>query len=735
MFWMVKRFLGLLVVVGWFAALVGGCYDDHPASDKAFQCNPDDNDCGADAKCVKAGAFHVCSRTLECPGGCSSNYACIDGECKCFASCEDKLCGSDGCGGICGVCPSGDSWWCDGGTCLDDCRARDCGLSPNLGISCGDCPVGDEWSCVSGVCKNDCDGLECGDSPNLRVTCGACGSRERCNVGKCVDDCGLMECGTSEFGTECGSCDAKWWCDLGTCRFDCGIKECGISEHGLNCGSCPQGWWCDSGACRDDCEGRVCGSSPNLGISCGECAWRWWCDDGVCKDDCEGLQCGNSPHLNLGCAICPDGFWCESGTCRDDCAGLECGPSPHVEWSCGTCEDRYWCDGGACVDDCGSAECGVSEHGFSCGDCPDGSNWWCDLGACHDDCLALECGESPILKVDCGTCDSRKWCNAGVCEDDCGDWECGTAPHGGDCGECQDGWWCNSGVCEDDCAGLECGPSPHLDITCGTCASGFGCKLGDCIETGEMVLIPEGAFWMGCNVGVDQNCNSWSAPLHEVDISAFYMDKVEVTQAAFQACVDAGICTHHQDDGLCSTYDPVNLVWVQGVMPQSFRGDSRPAVCVSWAQAKVYCDWAGKRMPTEAEWEKAARGIGGQKYPWGSDEVTCEYAVIYDSFLGGVGCGTNGSEDVCSRSPTGDSPYGLCDAAGNVWEWVSDWYLADYYESSSSSDPTGPSIGTTKVCRGGGAIFGPETTLTWIRQHYVPSHSDVNLGFRCAMSP
>ncbi len=238
------------------------------------------------------------------------------------------------------------------------------------------------------------------------------------------------------------------------------------------------------------------------------------------------------------------------------------------------------------------------------------------------------------------------------------------------------------------------------------CEPGFGCSNGDCVSTGEMLLIPSGSFWMGCNAAVDNECDSDELPYHEVTLSGYYMDKTEVTQSEYKKCVDAGECGTPTCD-----WDPTGT-------------PNRPVACVDWNDATVYCVWAGKQLPTEAEWEKAARGTDGRKYPWGNEAATCDYAVISSC--------TGDAMDVCSKSPAGDSPYGLCDMAGNVWEWVSDWYGSDYYTDSSSSNPTGPVSGSGRVRRGGGFDNYDGRLRASNRSDDYPSDHDDNLGFRCS---
>ncbi len=234
-----------------------------------------------------------------------------------------------------------------------------------------------------------------------------------------------------------------------------------------------------------------------------------------------------------------------------------------------------------------------------------------------------------------------------------------------------------------------------------------------CVENGEMVLIPAGSFWMGCNFAVETQCDTDESPYHEVTLAGYYIDKTEVTVDAYGECVTAGSCTAPSTGGSCN--------WGVGG-----RG-GHPVNCVNWTQAGAYCTWAGKRLPTEAEWEKAARGTDGRKYPWGNETATCEYAVM-------SGC-PDDILDVCSKSPSGDSPYGLCDMSGNVWEWVFDWYKSDYYTNSPASNPTGPVSGSNRVARGG-SFGSPDNgnLRASNRVYHSPSIVSDGLGFRCARS-
>ncbi len=265
-----------------------------------------------------------------------------------------------------------------------------------------------------------------------------------------------------------------------------------------------------------------------------------------------------------------------------------------------------------------------------------------------------------------------------------------------------------------DTSPYDCGPSP----------SGKG---------GPMCKVPAGDFWMGCNTAVDNECNSdgREAPYHKVTLDAYLMDQYAVTNEEYQVCVDAMVCTaKHYDDGTCYIYNGTS--WVLGTVPAQFRGNTNPVVCVTWDEARTYCEWAGKRLPTEAEWEKAARGTEGWKYPWGNlPFVTCEYAVMNDPNAGGYGCGTNGTLPVGSR-PKGVSPYGIYGMMGNVWEWVNDWYAVDYYTTTPSINPPGPATGDSRVLRGGAWDDHAALLRASHRFSATPGATYSTLGFRCA---
>jgi sulfatase modifying factor 1 len=228
-------------------------------------------------------------------------------------------------------------------------------------------------------------------------------------------------------------------------------------------------------------------------------------------------------------------------------------------------------------------------------------------------------------------------------------------------------------------------------------------------STEDMMGVSKGSFMMGCNQDVDAECLDYENPYHRVTLSAFQIDIYEVTQKRYAGCLDAGECGAPTCD-----WDPVA------------RAD-QPVVCITHDQAQVYCEWAGKRLCTEAEWERAARGKDGRRFPWGNQAASCDLAVMDD---GGAGCGTLEAFEVGSR-PGGQSPCGAHDMAGNVLEWTADWFGVDYYAGSPEENPKGPESGSFRVMRGGSFNSISRTLRTSYRAQANPTSGYNNLGVRC----
>jgi formylglycine-generating enzyme required for sulfatase activity len=233
-----------------------------------------------------------------------------------------------------------------------------------------------------------------------------------------------------------------------------------------------------------------------------------------------------------------------------------------------------------------------------------------------------------------------------------------------------------------------------------------------------MVYVPGGTFRMGSTDG-----NSDEQPVHSVTLDSFWIDRTEVTNAQFAAFLneqgnqtEGGVTWLDQEDETCL------IEQVSGEYRPKSGYDDHPVINVSWYGANAYCEWAGARLPTEAEWEYAARGPDGYTYPWGNDTPTCELAHF-------VGC--SGDTVAVDSLPRGASWCEALGMAGNVWEWVNDWYHSDYYDVSPSSNPPGPDAGDSKVLRGGAWSSYAYEVRSAHRSRYFPLSRLEDWGFRC----
>ncbi len=238
-----------------------------------------------------------------------------------------------------------------------------------------------------------------------------------------------------------------------------------------------------------------------------------------------------------------------------------------------------------------------------------------------------------------------------------------------------------------------------------------------------MVYVPAGDFTMGSPAGFGSD---EEVPPHKVTLDSFWIDRTEVTNAQYRAFVEE---TGHRAPTSCDWGDPT---YDDGAKA------NHPVVCVSWDDAKAYCEWDGAHLPTEAEWEKAARGTDGRAYPWGNNfdgsrfnycDTNCEFSQK----------DTGADDGYAQTAPVGSyllgaSPYGALDMAGNVWEWVSDWYSFGYYNNSPKLNPQGPDSGHYRGLRGGAWNGFATNERSAFRGWLLPDKRDIVIGFRCVVS-
>ena len=512
---------------------------------------------------------------------------------------------------------------------------------------------------LAGRCNPSCDGYapHCGD--------GAVNGDESCDQGAA---------NTNAYGAE------------GSCNLECS----GLAPH---CGDGIQngGEACDAGAANTDAyglPGRCNASCNGEAPSCGDGVTNASeiCDDGAnnTNDYSANITCNTA--CNGYALYCGDGFINGDEDCDD-----------------GNQED----DGNGCSADC--ARCTSPEQ------CPQSGAVACGDNVVH---TAFEtCDDGNTVTELCAyddTTDDEPYPGCFVCDATCSLEQIEDVPR------CGDGMVQNAGGDngKEACDGNMPCNDLHATFTSGTAICGDDCQTIDfssCVGLPvDMVLVPQGFFWMGCNSEVDDECGGNEYPYHEVYLDSFLIDRTEVTAGAYKVCVDAGDCTY--GGSTSSSYRTYNN-----------DRDNHPINYVNHTEAKTYCEAQGKKLPTEAEWEKAARGTDGRKYTWGNEVPTCDLAWF---------SGCPGDTQPVESLSAGASPYGAMDMAGNFFEWTADWYDGGYYGQTPVEgwvNPEGPLSGVYRVSRGGSWSSSlPACLRASCRYSYSPAFRLIFIGFRCS---
>lgn len=256
----------------------------------------------------------------------------------------------------------------------------------------------------------------------------------------------------------------------------------------------------------------------------------------------------------------------------------------------------------------------------------------------------------------------------------------------------------------------ETATNPPTETVTASPTLGIGDSQVSPVDGMILMYVPAGTFQMGAEDGYRDE-----RPVHEVELPAFWIDQTEVTNSKYALCEAAGACARPRR----KSSNVIDLYY--GGEPYA----DYPVIFISWQDAADYCTWAGRRLPSEAEWEKAARGTDGRPYPWGSAAPDASLLTFDHQQADPTRTGSH---------PAGASPYGVLDMAGNVSEWVADWYAGDYYALSPLFAPLGPESGEHRVVRGGSWKANAMGVRSAHRFIQLPDQPTFDLGFRCVLS-
>lgn len=574
------------------------------------------------------------------------------------------------------------------------------------------CTVGDTCNNTSGACDpgtdtctckadSDCASFDDGDPCNGTFFCDKSGKQPACKVNpKTIVVCSVAD----DDSCKANRCDKK----TGKCAFDHSDKFTTCNADGNPCTS---GDYCDGkGKCIVGTHICTCEKDADCAKS----------DDG---DACNGtLQC-DTKVVPPRCVINDKTIVKCDGTNDTTCAKNVCNKKTG---KCGTvnASSNVLCsDGEPCTvgDSCDAGKCAPGTDTCVCkedADCKDDANPCNGVDFC--DKAAGKCKANPKTVV---TCDTSK--DKGCAKNTC-DLKTGKCALAGD-GSCAKKSACAFNAC-DTATGSCKETGKFADGT--ACGSGGACVAGACKPAvAGMVLVAGGEAYIGCNKELDAKCaaNADENGQAKIQLSPFYMDVFEVTVAEFDACVTAGKCKKPAATGAKCNHGKTN------------RGN-HPINCVTFAEAQGYCAAQGKNLPTEAQWEAAARGVCSHwgvdcakkvaTWPWGEVAANCAMAIVKDG--GKEGCGADSTHPVGAR-PKDESPHGVRDMGGSVSEWTLDWYDKSAYGGfAGKTDPQHTTKSAARVIRGGNLKESADRARAGNREAHDPASSDYTIGFRCA---
>ncbi len=585
-----------------------------------------------------------------------------------------------------------------------------------MGFVC-DKPAG---ACVQCVADADCDAGQICKARQCIAKPTPCQSNSDCQAGYLCDPVskGCVQCLAS------ANCAAGYYCveslclsqlclaGSSKCKTDAVAQVCTADGNAWTTQPCSAGQQCIAGNCLN----QVCKSGDVL---CADATTLAVCKadgTGYTKQDCPAqTACTAGSCQALVCT--PGQMLCKSSTsvtCNPDGTGYIVGPDCAASGKV--------CLGGSCVvnPSCqpGTTQCSgknlmickADGSGWTAQNCDDGNV--CTVG---DSCSVGSCIPGKLLDKD-GDGFASIACGGSDCNDD----NAAISPKASEvCIPLGIDDNCN-GQTDEGCSAVGCNQEGVA------CAGGKGlCKSGHCLWTdvlgSQWTLVPAGDVALGCNAALDSACAADEKPQHIATLTAFWVAVTEVTVKQYQACVTSKVCSPPLSGGFMNWNVPSKV--------------DNPVDGITFSQAAAICTWLGGALPTEAQWEKAARGgcetvagdcaKGTRTYPWGNAAPVCGQTALF------AACSAFSTYPVGVGSSQGASPYGAEDMAGNVWEWTQDWYDAAFYAKAGPANPVNGQASGVRVMRGGGASAGAALLRASARAAVDPQSTAFDLGVRC----